>query len=92
MIICTPSSDSTTRSSTVSTGSPPRSAIVSPSTTIASGPSMPSRFSQPGRPSATSRAIRARAAGSTSRSSVAAAPPSCAHAGSRLASSVQPAP
>ena len=37
MIIWTPSSDSSSSSATVSTGSPPRSAMLSPSTTIRSG-------------------------------------------------------
>ncbi len=36
----------------MSTSSPPRSASVRPWTTIRSGPSVPSRFSQPGRPCA----------------------------------------
>ena len=45
-------------------GRRPRSASVAPSTTIRSGPSVPSTFSQPGRPSRMSRAIARRASGS----------------------------
>ena len=81
------------RSSTVSTGSPPRSASDraaddDPLRARAS----PSWFSQPGRPCRRRARSGCATRGSAARASVASAPPSCAQPGSSPASSVDPAP
>src|SRR4029079_18902552 len=75
MIIGAASSLSRRRSSTVSTGSPPWSAIVRPATTTFAGPSVPSWFSQPGSPTATSPAILRRDSGTRARALPAYRPP-----------------